>query len=157
MRDAGEFGVQVSGGWNVDFADAMKRMRRLRAEISPNDSAERFRDLGIDVFFGDGRFTGSDSIEVAGQTLRFKKAVIATGGRAQAPPIPGLDKVDYLTNETIFSLTELPKRIGIIGATVINAITDITQRVKIRVSLIGIWIVDAVIPVIEDAITIGIN
>jgi pyruvate/2-oxoglutarate dehydrogenase complex dihydrolipoamide dehydrogenase (E3) component len=116
VRDAGEFGVQVSGGWNVDFAEVMERMRRLRAEISPNDSAARFRDLGIDVFLGDGRFTGSDSIEVAENTLRFKKAVIATGGRAQAPPIPGLDEVDYLTNETLFSLTELPKRIGIIGA-----------------------------------------
>ncbi len=116
VRDAGEFGVQVPGGWNVDFAAAMERMRRLRADISPNDSAARFRDLGIDVFLGDGQFTGSDTIEVDGQTLRFKKAVIATGGRAQAPPIPGLDEVEYLTNETLFTLTELPKRLGIIGA-----------------------------------------
>ncbi len=68
------------------------------------------------MFLGQGRFASSDTIEVAGQKLQFKKAVIATGARASAPPIPGLDQVRSLTNETIFSLTELPKRLGIIGA-----------------------------------------
>ena len=116
VRDSSKFGVQIPEGWNIDFAATMERMRRLRATISTNDSATRFRDLGVDVFLGDGRFTGLNTIEVDGQTLQFKKAVIATGGRAQAPTIPGLDEVDYLTNETIFSLTELPKRIGVIGA-----------------------------------------
>lgn len=116
VKEAREFGVDVPDGSRVDFATVMERMRRLRADISPNDSAARFRDLGVDVYIGDGRFSGQDTIEVDGQTLRFKKAIIATGGRAQAPPIPGLDQVRYLTNETIFSLTELPRRIGIIGA-----------------------------------------
>ena len=116
VREAREFGVNVPDGASVDFATVMERMRKLRADISPNDSAQRFRDLGVDVFIGDGRFTGRNSIDVNGQTLRFKKAIIATGGRAQAPPIPGLDQVRYLTNETVFSLTELPRRIGIIGA-----------------------------------------
>jgi len=116
VRDAGRFGVNVSGGWDVDFGAAMERMRELRAGISGHDSAARFRDLGIDVFLGDGQFSGQDTVEVAGQTLRFTGAVIATGARAAAPPIPGLDEVEYLTNETIFSLTELPSRIGIIGA-----------------------------------------
>jgi pyruvate/2-oxoglutarate dehydrogenase complex dihydrolipoamide dehydrogenase (E3) component len=100
----------------VDFGTVMERMRRLRADISPHDSAKRFSELGVDVFFGAGRFTGPDTIEVGGQTLRFAKAVIATGARAAAPPIPGLNGVPYLTNETLFSLTELPKRFGIIGA-----------------------------------------
>ncbi|MDO8348760.1 MAG: mercuric reductase, partial [Planctomycetota bacterium] len=94
----------------------MERMRRLRADISPHDSAARFRELGVDVFLGGGRFVGPDTIEVGGQVLRFAKAVIATGARAAAPPIPGLAEVPYLTNETLFSLTELPKRLGIIGA-----------------------------------------
>ena len=116
VRDAGHFGVRVPDGWSVDFVAAMERMRELRAGISHNDSAARFRELGIDVFLGEGQFTGPDTIEVAGQTLRFKNAAIATGARAAAPPIPGLDQVDYLTNETVFSLTELPGRIGIIGA-----------------------------------------
>lgn len=94
----------------------MERMRRLRADISPHDSAARLRDSGVDVFFGNATFSGSDTVQVGGKTLRFAKAVIATGARAAAPSIPGLREVPYLTNETIFSLTELPKRLGVIGA-----------------------------------------
>ena len=116
VRRAGEFGVEVGDDIRVNFAAAMERMRRLRAEISPHDSAARFRDLGIDVFLGQGSFLDGQSVEVAGQTLRFKKAVIATGARASAPPIPGLAGVPYLTNESVFSLTERPARLGIIGA-----------------------------------------
>ncbi len=116
VRNAGEFGVHVRGDVQVDFGAAMQRMRRLRARISPNDSAKRFRDLGVDVYFGDARFISSDTIEVAGEKLNFKRAVIATGARAAAPPIPGLDAVEYLTNETLFSLTELPRRLGVVGA-----------------------------------------
>jgi len=113
---AREFGVNLPKETDVDFGAVMRRMRRLRARISPNDSAQRFRDLGIDVYFGQGRFLDSQSIDVEGTTLRFKRAVIATGARAAAPPIPGLQSVDYLTNETLFSLTERPHRLGIIGA-----------------------------------------
>jgi pyruvate/2-oxoglutarate dehydrogenase complex dihydrolipoamide dehydrogenase (E3) component len=115
VRDAGRFGIRT-GVVTVDFAAVMERMRLLRADISPHDSAARFRDLGVDVFIGDGRFLGPDSIQVGGQVLRFSKAVIATGARAAAPPIPGISEVPYLTNETLFSLTELPRRFGIIGA-----------------------------------------
>ncbi|MHB0956395.1 MAG: mercuric reductase [Pirellulaceae bacterium] len=116
MRRAHEFGIDVPEGVRVDFSAVMERMRGLRAGISPNDSAQRFHDLGIDVYFGQGRFLDSGKIEVQGTTLNFKRAVIATGARAVAPPIPGLNTVDYLTNETIFSLTELPQRLGVIGA-----------------------------------------
>ncbi|MBW2713166.1 MAG: FAD-dependent oxidoreductase, partial [Deltaproteobacteria bacterium] len=99
-----------------DFGQAMQRMRKLRAEISPVDGAQRFRDLGIDVFIGHASFTGPDTLEVGGQTLRFKKAVITTGARASALPIPGLSEAGYLTNENFFNQTSLPKRLGIIGA-----------------------------------------
>ncbi|MFN4261647.1 MAG: mercuric reductase [Gemmataceae bacterium] len=116
VRNAREFGVEVPDGVNVNFAAAMQRMRRLRARISPNDSAGRFRDLGIDVYFGQAKFADSSTVDVDGTKLNFKRAVIATGARAAAPPIPGLDAVDYLTNETLFSLTELPRRLGVIGA-----------------------------------------
>lgn len=116
VREAAEFGVNVPTAATADFGKVMERMRRLRADISPHDSAKRFSELGVDVFFGTGKFTGPDSIEVGGQTLRFTKAVIATGARAGAPPIPGLKDVPYLTNENLFSLTELPKRLGVIGA-----------------------------------------
>jgi len=116
VRRAGEFGVEAPDGVHVCFAAAMQRMRRLRARISLNDSAQRFRDLGIDVYFGQARFVDSGTVDVDGTRLSFKRAVIATGARAAAPPIPGLDTVDYLTNETLFSLTELPRRLGVIGA-----------------------------------------
>ena len=121
VRDAKLFGVDVAGDVNVDFARTMERMRQLRSKISPNDSARRFADMGIDVFFGQGSFIGNKAISVnrkdgSSTELNFRKAVIAAGARASAPPIPGLDTVDYLTNENLFSLTELPKRFGVIGS-----------------------------------------
>ncbi len=115
VRRANEFGVHADIS-NVDFAAAMDRMRRLRTEISDNDSVQRFSNLGVDVFLGQGKFVDSETIEVEGQPLKFKRSVIATGARAAAPPINGLDQVSYLTNESVFSLTELPRRIGIVGA-----------------------------------------
>ncbi len=117
VRDAGQYGVEVPEGTRVNFPAVMERMRRLRAEISPNDSAARYRDeLGVDVFLGDGRFVDSDTVEVDGKKLRFRRAVIATGARAIPLPIPGLTESGYLTNETVFSLTERPKRLAVIGA-----------------------------------------
>lgn len=114
IRDAGHYGIQATSP-NVGFAEVMERMRRLRASISPHDSAKRFSELGIDVFFGQGTFTSSNTVVVGDQTLHFKKAVIATGARAAELPIPGLKDTGYLTNETLFSLTELPKRLIVIG------------------------------------------
>jgi pyruvate/2-oxoglutarate dehydrogenase complex dihydrolipoamide dehydrogenase (E3) component len=116
VRDAGRFGVEVPPGVRVNFQAVMERMRKLRAELSPTDSASRFRSLGVDLFIGDGRFAGPDCVEVDGMQLRFKKAAIATGARAAAIPIPGLAQAGYLTNETVFSLTGLPRRIAVIGA-----------------------------------------
>ncbi|HUG67051.1 MAG TPA: mercuric reductase [Pirellulaceae bacterium] len=116
VHRARDFGVNVPDGASVAFAAAMQRMRRLRARISPNDSAARFRDLGVDVYFGQASFIDSNTVDVDGTRLNFKRAVIATGARAAAPPIAGLDTVNYLTNETLFSLTELPRRFGVIGA-----------------------------------------
>jgi len=98
-----------------DFGVAMKRMRRLRAQISHHDSAERFASLNVDVFLGQGRFVAGDAIEVDGKRLSFRRAIIATGARPVAPPIPGCDEGCYLTNETVFTLTRLPPRFGVIG------------------------------------------
>ncbi len=117
VRDAAEFGVEVPEGTQVDFGKVMERMRSIRADISSHDSAARYRDeLGIDVFIGEGRFTGPDTVEVDGVMLRFKKACIATGARAVDLPIEGLGEAGYLTNETVFSLTERPARLAVIGA-----------------------------------------
>ncbi len=115
VRDAAEFGVDVPSGGSVDFGKVMERMRRLRADMAHHDAAARFQELGIDVFLGQGTFDSDGCVEVAGKKLKYKRAVICTGGRAAELPIPGLDSVDYLTNETLFSLTELPKRFIVIG------------------------------------------
>ena len=111
---AAKFGVQVSGA-RADFSAVMERVRRVRAGISPHDSARRFRELGVEVFLGEARFADRDHVEVAGKRLRFKKAVIASGARAAVPPIEGLAEAGYLTNETVFNLTELPRRLAVIG------------------------------------------
>jgi len=117
VRDASRFGITIEGSVSVDFGLVMERLRRLRARIAPVDSAERYtRQLGVDVFIGSGRFTGKDRIAVNGKTLKFSKAVVATGGTAAIPPIPGLKEAPYLTNATVFNLTTLPRRLAIIGA-----------------------------------------
>lgn len=89
-RDGNGFGVVVGGPVEVDVPAVMERIRRLRSGISKHDSVKRFHDLGVDVFLGEARFTGNDSIEVADRKVGFKKAVIATGARAAHPPIRGL-------------------------------------------------------------------
>lgn len=114
LRSAAAFGVSTAGG-PVDFGEVMRRMRRLRAEISPHDSAQRFRDLGVDVFFGDGTFVSGKQLDVDGRALTFSRALIATGSRAAVPPVPGLDRTAFLTHETLFSLTELPRRLTVLG------------------------------------------
>ncbi len=115
-RGGAEFGVQHLAQPDISFAAAMERMRKLRAGISRHDSVERFTTLGVDVFIGDGRFVGASAVEVDGKRLEFDRAVIATGARAAEPAIPGLHETGFYTNETIFTLTELPRRLAVIGA-----------------------------------------
>lgn len=102
LRQAAALGIQV-GEIGIDFAAVMARMRRVRAQISPHDSVQRFsQEFGVDVFLGTAQFESAQTIAVAGQVLRFKKAVIATGARAAHPAIPGLAETGFLTNETVF-------------------------------------------------------
>ncbi|MEP7344095.1 MAG: mercuric reductase [Gemmatimonadaceae bacterium] len=106
---------------DADFARAMLRMRELRAELSEADSVERFHKLGVDVFLGEGSFSDATSLMVGDDRLRFRRAIIATGARAARPGIPGLSETPYHTNESIFSLTELPRRLVVIGGGPIGA------------------------------------
>jgi pyruvate/2-oxoglutarate dehydrogenase complex dihydrolipoamide dehydrogenase (E3) component len=115
-NEALNYGIKISDKADADFGAVMERMRRLRGRISFHDSAQRFRDLGVDVFLGNAEFTGPETVDVGGKTLKFKKAVIATGTRAVRPGIKGLEAASVLTNETIFSLTQRPKRLAVIGA-----------------------------------------
>ncbi len=100
---------------HLPFAEAMARMRRTRAAIAVHDSAQRLRDLGIDVFFGEARFADAQTVLVDGERLRFARAVIATGARPAVPPIPGLVEALPLTSESVFSLTAAPRRLAVIG------------------------------------------
>jgi pyruvate/2-oxoglutarate dehydrogenase complex dihydrolipoamide dehydrogenase (E3) component len=136
-RGAGEFGVRASEV-HVDFPAVMERMRRLRADISPHDSAQRFQSLGVDVFLGEARFTGTDTVAVGDRTLRFRKAILATGTRPAVPEILGLREAGYLTNETIFSLTELPPRLAVLGAGPIGCeLAQASARFGAQVTLLG--------------------
>jgi pyruvate/2-oxoglutarate dehydrogenase complex dihydrolipoamide dehydrogenase (E3) component len=137
IRGASLFGVSVAGEPTVDFSAVMERMRRLRAQISSHDSAERFRDLGVDVFLGEGRFSDSRTIQVEGKTLNFKRAVIATGARAVHPPVEGLAEAGFLTNETVFSLTERPSRLAVVGGGPIGCeLAQAFRRLGSQVTLI---------------------
>ena len=88
IRDAATYGLRVPSGAAVDFPAVMARMRQLRARISPADSVQHLKEVGVDVFLGQGRFTSHDTVDIDGKTLHFARAVIATGGRAEGPSIP---------------------------------------------------------------------
>ena len=144
VRRSGDYGIRLrnvdgddnSGAVDIDFPAVMSRLRRLRAQISHHDSAERFAKLGVDVFLGRARFTAKDTVVVGDQTLTFARAAIATGASPVAPPIPGLAEVPYLTNTTLFNLTQCPPRMGIIGGGVIGVeMAQAFQRLGSQVTL----------------------
>jgi len=98
------------------IARVMERVRDVIAQIEPNDSPERFRGLGVDVIFGAGHFVAPEAFEVNGRRLTAKTFVIATGSRPSVPPVPGLDQVPYLTNETVFDLREPVPSLVVVGS-----------------------------------------
>jgi len=115
IRDAETFGGDTPKHVRVDFQRAMTRMRQIRQRIGRADAAETLASEGIDLYFGEARFSGQDSILVAGQSLRFRKALVATGAHPTLPTIPGLAEAGYLSNETMFDLVDCPKRLLVIG------------------------------------------
>lgn len=115
MRDAENFGGDTPDRLQVDFQRAMTRMRQIRQRISRADSAEIIVSEGIDLYFGEARFSGRDTIAVADKTLHFRKALVATGARPSRPAIPGLVEAGYLNNENAFDLVDRPQRLLVIG------------------------------------------
>lgn len=115
MRGAEAYGGQEPRELDFHFSVAMARVHRIQARLSQSDSAHRLSEAGIDVYFGDAEFAGPDSISVAGQVVRFSKALIATGARAVIPPIPGLAESGFDTNDTLFDWRSCPARLMIIG------------------------------------------
>ncbi|MBE9175191.1 mercuric reductase [Synechocystis salina LEGE 06155] len=136
MKNAASLGVKTPENIEIDFPAVMERMRKIRAGISHHDSVQRFSDLGIDVFLGQGHFLRNNRIEVGETILPYKKAVIATGARAVRPNIPGIEKVGFLTNETVFSLTECPDHLAVIGGGPIGCeLAQAFQRLGAQVTL----------------------
>eukprot|EP00168_Porphyra_purpurea_P020964 TRINITY_DN906_c0_g1_i8.p1 TRINITY_DN906_c0_g1~~TRINITY_DN906_c0_g1_i8.p1 ORF type:complete len:556 (+),score=191.83 TRINITY_DN906_c0_g1_i8:201-1868(+) len=146
-----DMGITIKGEVEIDFGATMTRLRRLRAKISENDSASRFSaQLGCDVYLGYGKFTSPNTLVVNGQTLRFAKAVVATGGYPQLLPIPGMKELAegwssgdatapvIVTNESIWNLTSRPQRLLVIGTGVIGMeLAQAMQRLGSSVTMFG--------------------
>jgi pyruvate/2-oxoglutarate dehydrogenase complex dihydrolipoamide dehydrogenase (E3) component len=136
VRTAETFGIHARID-RIDFEAVMARVRDVRQAISPHDSVARFQSLGVDVFLGQARFVDGTRIAVGPSTLRFARAVIATGGRPSMPPIEGLADADPLTNETVFELREQPRRLLVIGGGPIGCeLAQAFQRLGTAVTLV---------------------
>jgi pyruvate/2-oxoglutarate dehydrogenase complex dihydrolipoamide dehydrogenase (E3) component len=114
QAESGKYGVAPVQP-DVDYAAAKDHVAGVIAQIQPTDSQERFAGLGVRVIREFGAFTGPDTVEAGGQSITARRIVIATGSRPLVPPIPGLEDVPYLTNETLFDLRERPEHLLIIG------------------------------------------
>jgi pyruvate/2-oxoglutarate dehydrogenase complex dihydrolipoamide dehydrogenase (E3) component len=115
MRDAERYGARAPAEVVVDFPAAMERVRHVRDRILLRVAAPRLTLEGVEVHPGKATFAGRDSVAVGGKSLRFKKALIATGSRPRLPPIPGLEETGYWTNENVFELAERPRRLLVLG------------------------------------------
>lgn len=113
-RAAGRFGVRT-GPVSVDWAGMRAHVLESIAAIAPNDSAARFRGMGVEVIQATAHFTGPDEIEAGARRLRFRRCVIAAGSAAVVPDLPGLAGLPFLTNETIFGLEAPPEHLLILG------------------------------------------
>jgi pyruvate/2-oxoglutarate dehydrogenase complex dihydrolipoamide dehydrogenase (E3) component len=114
VRQAAAFGV-LAAELQIDFARVHDHLHEVIGTISPHDSEERFTKLGCTVIRARARFLDPRTAEAAGRVIRARRFVIATGSRPAVPPIPGLDRVPYFTNETLFENKDLPKHLIVIG------------------------------------------
>ncbi|MGQ0675245.1 MAG: dihydrolipoyl dehydrogenase family protein [Rhodospirillales bacterium] len=114
MRRADRLGLERHDP-RIDFARVMAHVRGVIEAVAPHDSQERFEGLGVRVIRAQARFTGPDALEAGGETVKARRFVIATGSSPLVPPIPGLDKVPHLTNETLFANAQRPAQLRVIG------------------------------------------
>ena len=122
----------------VDQKSVMKRVAEVIKTIEPNDSPERFRAMGVEVVFAEAEFIAKDRLLVENREITARKFVLATGSRPFIPPISGLDKVDYFTNETIFNITENIPQLIVIGSGAIGCeMAQSFARLGSKVSLLS--------------------
>ncbi len=135
LRDAPRFGIPAQVPF-IELATVMQRVQQIIRQIEPNDSPERFTELGVELIFGAGQFSSTDMFAVDGKQLRARHFVIATGSRPSIPPIPGLDQTPFLTNETLFGLQEDIRHALILGGGPIGCeMAQALGRLGSRVSL----------------------
>ena len=109
-----KFGLKIEGKANI--TEAMKRVKEAISHIQEHDSKERFEQLGVDIYEGKGSFENPHQVKIdKSEIIEGKRIVIATGSRPNIPQIEGIHEVDFLTNETIFDVQEVPKRLLVIG------------------------------------------
>lgn len=113
-RDSQRYGIRKMSA-EVDFAEVMGRVRAAIKVIEPHDSPERYRGMGVDVIEGAGRLVSPWEVEVDGQRLSARAIVLATGAEPLVPELPGLDKIDYLSSDTLWGLEQLPERLLVLG------------------------------------------
>ncbi|WP_321528027.1 FAD-dependent oxidoreductase [Sedimenticola selenatireducens] len=113
-RRAQEYGFE-SATAEFDFSQVMERVQRVVKTVEPHDSVERYTGLGVEVIEGEAMIRSPYEVEVNGQTLTTRNIIVATGARPFVPPIPGLDQVQYLTSDDLWTLRELPKRLLVLG------------------------------------------
>ena len=114
IRRAKEFGIDGAVG-KVNFSEVMARIQGVIKTIEPHDSVERFTSLGVEVELGDAVIESPYSVKVNDRTITTRSIILATGARPFVPPIPGLNEIDYLTSDSVWSLDELPKRLLVVG------------------------------------------
>lgn len=114
ISESEKYGIKQANA-EFDFAQAMDRVQDVIKKIEPHDSVERYTNLGVDCIEGEGKITSPWTVEVNGHTLTTRNIIVATGARPFVPPIEGIDKVEYLTSDTIWNLREQPKRLVVLG------------------------------------------
>ncbi len=115
VRHGGRVGVHTKAP-EINFSEAMGHVQKAIATIEPHDSPERFAELGVEVIFGDGQFLDGKTFLVNGRKLTARAFVVATGSRPAVPPVDGLQEAGFITNEQVFSLTEQPQSLAVIGS-----------------------------------------
>jgi pyruvate/2-oxoglutarate dehydrogenase complex dihydrolipoamide dehydrogenase (E3) component len=136
IRSAGRFGVNGHEP-AIDFPAVHAHVHGVIAGIAPHDSQERFEGLGVQVIRAHARFTGPQEVEAGGARIRARRFVVATGSSPAVPPVPGLAEMPYLTNETVFDLTERPEHLIVIGGGPIGCeLAQAHRRLGARVTLL---------------------
>ena len=120
-----------------DFAEVMERVQRVIKKVAPHDSVARYMGLGVEVYEGEARIRTPYEISIDGKTITAKNIIIASGARPTVPAIPGLDEVDYLTSDTVWTLREQPKRLLVLGGGPIGCeLAQCFQRLGCQVMLV---------------------